>query len=149
MFQKYPADKNSPLFLQCRQGSFIALTDSVARKHLKQVSLLLQIQPPWLFIYFVSLQLRGLFTMVYQCTKLCSMVPGPVKQCGDTYTPYLHLSLTFHVPLETCFICSLADILLLFPSRFTGYSNNWVIYFYIKPSIFLFTLNSVLVHYEL
>ena len=52
MFQKYPAEKNSPLFLQCRQGSLVPLTDSVARKHLKRVSLLLQIQPPLTFHLF-------------------------------------------------------------------------------------------------
>ena len=52
MFQKFPAQKNSPLFLQAKQGTFLPLTDSIARKHLKQVSLLLCIQPPLTFHLF-------------------------------------------------------------------------------------------------
>ena len=52
MFQKFPAQKNSPLFLQAKQGTFLPLTDSIARKHLKQVSLLLRIQPPLTFHLF-------------------------------------------------------------------------------------------------
>ena len=46
IFQKFPAEKNSPLFLQFKQGAFLPLMDSIARKHLKQVSTLLNIHPP-------------------------------------------------------------------------------------------------------
>ena len=52
MFQKFPADINSPLFCQWRLGKLIPLTDSVARKHLKQVSSILQITPPLTFHLF-------------------------------------------------------------------------------------------------
>ena len=52
MFQKFPADKNSPLFLQDKQGTLVPLTDSIARKHLKQVSSLLSVEPPLTFHLF-------------------------------------------------------------------------------------------------
>ena len=52
MFQKFPANKNSPLFCQWRLGHLVPLTDSVARKHLKHVSLILRINPPLTFHLF-------------------------------------------------------------------------------------------------
>ena len=52
MFQKFPASKNQPLFLLHRHGHLTPLTDSVARKHLKQVSTMLQIHPPLTFHMF-------------------------------------------------------------------------------------------------
>ena len=52
MCQKFPADKNCPLFLQDKQGILVPLTDSIARKHLKQVSSLLNIEPPLTFHLF-------------------------------------------------------------------------------------------------
>ena len=52
VFQQYPADKNSPLFSQWNKGILIPLTDSLARKHMKQVSVVLQIQPPLTFHLF-------------------------------------------------------------------------------------------------
>ena len=52
MFSKFPASKNQPLFLVYRHGQLTPLTDSVARKHLKQVSATLHIQPPLTFHMF-------------------------------------------------------------------------------------------------
>ena len=61
MFQQFPADKNSPLFCQWKHGNLIPLTDSVARKHLKQVSVVLQIQPPLTFHLFRKSATTGTF----------------------------------------------------------------------------------------
>ena len=46
MFCQFPASKDQPLFSLGKHGSVVPLTDSVARKHLKQVSSLLHIDPP-------------------------------------------------------------------------------------------------------
>ena len=42
MCSVFLATSNKPLFLYSRQGSFLPLTDAMARKHLKKVSKLLQ-----------------------------------------------------------------------------------------------------------
>ena len=52
MFSSFPASKNSPLFSLLKRGVQVPLTDSVARKHLKQVSTLLKIDPPLTFHLF-------------------------------------------------------------------------------------------------
>ena len=52
MFQTIPASKNSPLFLVCRQGLLVPLADSVARKHLKSISTMLNISPHLTFHSF-------------------------------------------------------------------------------------------------
>ena len=53
MFQQNPADRNQPLFLILRANKkLITLTDSVARKHMKEVSNKLQIVPHLTFHAF-------------------------------------------------------------------------------------------------
>ena len=52
MFQKYPASKNQPLFSIVKHSHLIPLTDSVATKHLKQISVILHIHPPLTFHMF-------------------------------------------------------------------------------------------------
>ena len=52
MFQDLPADKNSPLFCITKKSAVVPLTDSIARKHLKQVSSLLSISPTLTFHMF-------------------------------------------------------------------------------------------------
>ena len=53
MFTIFPADKNQPLFLIPRaNGNLVPLTDSVARKHLKQIFCRLQVPPPYTFHAF-------------------------------------------------------------------------------------------------
>ena len=52
MIQIFPAEQNDPLFLLPRKRGLVPLTDSVARKHLKAVSLALGIAPPLTFHAF-------------------------------------------------------------------------------------------------
>ena len=52
MVQMFPAEQNDPLFLLPRKRGLVPLTDSVARKHLKSVSLALGIAPPLTFHAF-------------------------------------------------------------------------------------------------
>ena len=52
MNQILPAEQNAPLFLLPRTRGLVPLTDSVARKHLKAVSLALGIAPPLTFHAF-------------------------------------------------------------------------------------------------
>ena len=52
MFQDLPADKNSPLFCITKKSALVPLTDSVARKHLKQVYSFLSISPTLTFYMF-------------------------------------------------------------------------------------------------
>ena len=49
MFQLFPADVDSPLFQIPVAGSLVPLTDSIARKHLKQVSTALALAKPLTF----------------------------------------------------------------------------------------------------
>ena len=52
MIQMFPAEQNDPLFLLPRKRGLVPLTDSVAQKHLKSVSLALGIPPPLTFHAF-------------------------------------------------------------------------------------------------
>ena len=52
MFAAIPASKNDPLFSLLKGGAVVPLTDSVARKHLKQVSTVLNIHPSLTFHTF-------------------------------------------------------------------------------------------------
>ena len=52
MVQMFPAEQNDPLFLLPRKRGLVPLTDSVAQKHLKAVSLALGIAPPLTFHAF-------------------------------------------------------------------------------------------------
>ena len=52
MFAAIPASKNEPLFSLFKGGAVVPLTDSVARKHLKQVSTVLNIHPSLTFHTF-------------------------------------------------------------------------------------------------
>ena len=52
MVQMFPTEQNDPLFLLPRKRGLVPLTDSVARKHLKAVSLALGIAPPLTFHAF-------------------------------------------------------------------------------------------------
>ena len=59
MFQLFPADVESPLFQVPAAGVMVPLTDSMARKHLKQVSLALSLCKPLTFYDFRGLGLPG------------------------------------------------------------------------------------------
>ena len=52
MFAHIPASKNSRLFLVYRQGLLVLLADSAARKHLKSISIMLNISPHLTFHSF-------------------------------------------------------------------------------------------------
>ena len=49
MLQKIPGSNNDPLFQKFSAGRWVPLTDSIARKHLKKVSYLLNVQPTFTF----------------------------------------------------------------------------------------------------
>ena len=68
MFQTIPASKNSPLFLVCRQGLLVPLADSVAQKHLKSISTMLNISPH--FTASEDQPQLGLFRTGCHCKKL-------------------------------------------------------------------------------
>ena len=52
MLTSYPGTDNDPLFRIYNRGSLVVLTDSMARKHLKKISNLLEIQPSLTFHAF-------------------------------------------------------------------------------------------------
>ena len=52
VFSRVPGSDNDPLFMILKKGSPVVLTNSIARKHLKKVSGLLDIQPPLTFHAF-------------------------------------------------------------------------------------------------
>ena len=52
MLLAYPASKDAPLFMITRNSKLVPLTDSVARKHLKKISINLAISPPLTFHAF-------------------------------------------------------------------------------------------------
>ena len=52
MFACLPGTDNDPLFRIYKKGTVLPLTDSTARKHLKQISSMLEIQPPLTFHAF-------------------------------------------------------------------------------------------------
>ena len=52
MFSHVPGSDNDPLFMILKKGSPVVLTDSIARKHLKKVSGVLDRQPPLTFNAF-------------------------------------------------------------------------------------------------
>ena len=93
MCRAFPATSNQPLFLYSRQGSFLPLTDSMARKQLKKFPTLLQFSKHFTFHDF-----RRGATWAFRPKRL-----GLVMQCGDTYNfplqlpplPLLHSLLTF------------------------------------------------------
>ena len=104
MFQEFPADKNSPLFCQWKLGNLIPLTDSAARKHLQQVSVILQIHPPltfhlfrksattWAFHNGVSMQLimqHGTWTSDAVWRYIYSLTT-PDSQVSHTFRHFLY-----------------------------------------------------------
>ena len=52
MIAAIPSSSNSPLFLNMHQGKTVTLADSAARKHLKMISTMLNIEPPLTFHSF-------------------------------------------------------------------------------------------------
>ena len=52
MFACLPGTDNDPLYRIYKKGTVSPLTDSTARKHLKQISSMLEIQPPLTFHAF-------------------------------------------------------------------------------------------------
>ena len=52
MLIAYPGTNNDPFFQIYNRGSLVVLTDSMARKHLKKISNILDIQPPLTFHVF-------------------------------------------------------------------------------------------------
>ena len=105
MFAHIPASRNSPLFIVYRQGSLVPLADSAARKHLKSISIMLNISPhltfhsfrrsatTWAFQNGVSLQAimkHGTWSSdaVWRYIK---SVPSSSSQVSHTFQQHLFL----------------------------------------------------------
>ena len=104
MLTAYPGTDNDPLFQIYSQGSLIVLTDSMARKHLKKISNILDIQPAltfhafrrsasaWAFQHGVPLehiQAHGTWKSdaVWSYIKTLPHATSPVT---DTFRQHLH-----------------------------------------------------------
>ena len=98
MFDLFPADKESPLFQIPVAGCLTPLTDSMARKHLKQVSTALALVKPltfhdfrragasWAFQHGVPMQdIQAQGTWTSQCVwrYYCKIPDSPVVICSD------------------------------------------------------------------
>ena len=95
LFAVVPASKNAPLFCLSKNANVTPLTDSVARKHLKQVSTVLQIDPPLTFHLFRK-SATTLFIMVSPCKILCIKELGPPMLFGGISSlPTLRLLVLF------------------------------------------------------
>ena len=105
MLKQLPGDSNDPLFRIPKANGLVPLTDSVARKHLKLVSQLLQLPSPltfhlfrkssttWTFQHGVSLQhimLHGTWTS--DCVwHYVSTLPQHISPVAATFRQHLHV----------------------------------------------------------
>ena len=78
-----PGHNNSPLFICSTKRGIVPLTDSVARKHLKQVSQILGFHPHFKFMISGDLGPLGPFTKVSLFTISCIMVLGSPTVYGN------------------------------------------------------------------
>ena len=98
LVQSHPLSDDHPLFLFYKQGHWVTLTDSMARKHLKRVCLAYWVlQSIIRFMIFAGVGLPGLSDMVFLSKIYKHRVPGLASVCGDTFNYHLlppHLWLT-------------------------------------------------------
>ena len=103
MFDMFPADKESPLFQIPVGGSLTPLTDSMARKHLKQVSTALALVKPltchdfrragasWAFQHGVPIQdIQAQGTWTSQCVWRCvHNSPSAPSRVAESFRAHL------------------------------------------------------------
>ena len=90
MLQKIPGSNNDPLFQKFSAGRWVPLTDSIARKHLKKVSYLLNVQPTFTFHDFRRAGTSWGFHHVVSLEHI--MQPGSLIQFGNIFL-LMHLTL--------------------------------------------------------
>ena len=112
MLELYPVHENAPLFQVPSDSTLIPLTDSKARKHLKKVSLLLQITPTltfhmfrkegttWAFNHWVTenIMQHGTWSSqtVWRYIKSVPSASSPVQPLSNaTYNPSLAVWVLF------------------------------------------------------
>ena len=101
-----PGSSNGPLFQIPKNGVFVPLTDSAARKHLKKVSTLLQLTSPLTFHLFCRSGTTWAFQHGVPIQILCPMVLGPPTVSGVMYPPYLSICHQLLIPLNSTDIFS-------------------------------------------
>ena len=107
MLLQLPGSSNDPLFQIPRNGGFVPLTDSVARKHLKKCQWCFNWPPlPSHFICFADPALHGHSTMGFPSRILCPMVLGPPTVSGVMYLPYLSTYHPLLLPSNSTYIYS-------------------------------------------
>ena len=115
MIHAFPAEPNDPLFLPPRVCGLVPLTDSVARKHLKVLSLALEIAPPltfhgasWAFHNGVPVEFiknHGTWKSDAIHTYLVSPPPCHLQFPGPSLLPFLPSYTTSYLELG-CFSIS-------------------------------------------
>ena len=103
MIAKIPASDNDPLFLVPKVKGLVALTDSVARKHLKDVCRLLQIQNQVTFRDFR----RGGASWAFQNGVPLEQIMKHGTWRSDAVWSYLSSSLSLHSPVSLAFRAAL------------------------------------------
>ena len=99
MLQKIPAHKNAPLFMLNKKTVVTTLTDSVARKHLKQVSQILGLDPP---LTFHSFRKAGA-TWAFQHGVPLEHIKSHGTWVSDAVYTYLHASVSAKSPVASAF----------------------------------------------
>ena len=103
MIQKIPASENDPLFLVPKVKGLVPLTDSVARKHLKDVCRLLQMQNPVTFHDFR----RGSASWAFQNGVPLEQIMKHGTWRSDAVWSYLSSAPTLHSPVSLAFRAAL------------------------------------------
>ena len=99
MFEEIPAHKNSPLFMIKRKSCIATLTDSGARKHLKQVSQILGLRPS---LTFHSFRRTGA-TWAFQHGVPLEHIKSHGTWASDSVYAYLHASVSVLSPVASAF----------------------------------------------
>ena len=103
MFQKIPGADNDPLFLVPKPRGLVPLTDSVARKHLKDVCRLLQVPNPITFHDFR----RGGASWAFQNGVPLAHIMKHGTWRSDAVWSYLSSAPTLHSPVSLAFRAAL------------------------------------------
>ena len=105
MLLQLPGSSNDPLFQIPKNGGLVPLTDSATRKHLKKVSMVLQLAPPltfhlfcrsgttWAFQHGVPIQdIMSHGTWTSNCVwRYVSTLPQQLSPVASTFKQHLHI----------------------------------------------------------
>ena len=101
--QKIPASDNDPLFLVLKKKGLVPLTDSVARKHLKDVCRSLNLEKPVTFHDFR----RGGASWAFQNGVPLEQIMKHGTWKSDAVWSYLSSAPTLHSPVSLAFRAAL------------------------------------------